>query len=213
MRVTAVFDSRTQAEAAVSELRRMGVADSQLSYISKHDDNLRATDEHYSGSTHTAQPGMGSSMGSNMGSNLRDDVRTEPHRDAEGDMVRSDGVTGKDMGEGAAKGLLVGGSVGAIFGLAAALIPGVGPIITAGALATSLGSAAGGAVAGAIVGGTAGTIAGALSQAGYSGEEATYYGEAVERGGFLVAVDTTPALGMNEVQEVLRRHGGRMYSA
>jgi len=36
-RVTAVFDSRAQAEAAVNELRTIGVTDTHLSFVSRHD--------------------------------------------------------------------------------------------------------------------------------------------------------------------------------
>lgn len=35
-RITAVFNDRTHAEAAISELRRMGVTDRHLSFISRH---------------------------------------------------------------------------------------------------------------------------------------------------------------------------------
>jgi hypothetical protein len=65
--------------------------------------------------------------------------------------------------------------------LAALAIPGVGPFITAGALATALGTTGGALAAGAIVGGTSGAIAGGLSKAGYSKDEAEFYGPAVER--------------------------------
>jgi hypothetical protein len=83
-----------------------------------------------------------------------------------------------------------GAGAGLLFGLAALAIPGVGPFITAGALASALGTTGGALAAGAIVGGTSGAIAGGLSKAGYSKDEAEFYGPAVERGGVLVAVDT-----------------------
>jgi hypothetical protein len=118
-----------------------------------------------------------------------------------------------DAGEGAGKGLLAGAGVGAIFGLAAALIPGVGPFITAGWLATALGAAGGGAAAGAIVGGTSGAIAGALANAGYSHEEAQYYGGAVESGNVLVAVDTSSGYAADQVRSTLAQHGGNVYAS
>jgi hypothetical protein len=127
----------------------------------------------------------------------QDDIEVETkHRDSAGARV--------------GKGALAGAGIGAIFGLAAALIPGVGPFITAGALATTLGATGGAAAAGAIVGGTSGAIAGALARAGYSHEEAQYYGPAVERGEVLVAADTD---GGNEVavRSLLREYGGRTY--
>jgi hypothetical protein len=117
-----------------------------------------------------------------------------------------------DAAAGAGKGLLAGASVGALFGLAAALIPGVGPFITAGWLASALGTAAGGAAAGAIVGGTSGAIAGAFAKAGYSEDEANYYGSAVEKGNVLVAVDTSSGYAADQVRSVLSQHGGMAYS-
>jgi hypothetical protein len=117
----------------------------------------------------------------------------------------------QDVSEGAGRGLAVGASAGALFGLAAALIPGVGPFITAGVLASSLGAVAGGAVAGAVVGGTAGTLAGAFAQAGYEKDEAEYYGEAVQKGGYLVAVDAYDANEAAQVREVLNSSSARYY--
>jgi uncharacterized membrane protein len=118
---------------------------------------------------------------------------------------------GDSAGARVGKGALAGAGIGAIFGLAAALIPGVGPFITAGALASTLGATGGAAAAGAIVGGTSGAIAGALSRAGYSREEAEYYGPAVERGGVLVAADTTDST-ETSVRSVLKEYGGRTYA-
>jgi uncharacterized membrane protein len=110
-----------------------------------------------------------------------------------------------------AKGLVAGAGVGALFGLAALAIPGVGPFITAGALASTLGATGGAAAAGAIVGGASGAIGAALVRAGYTHDEAEYYGSAVERGGVLVAVDTED-VSEREVRSVLSQHGGRSYT-
>ena len=126
----------------------------------------------------------------------------------------NDGMTGTaattdDDGASVGTGTLAGAGVGALFGIAAALIPGVGPFITAGTLlSTALGAVGGGAAAGAIVGGTTGLIATALAKAGYDEHEAKYYGEAVEGGSTLVAIDTT---GLNEsaVKDVLSNYGAR----
>jgi hypothetical protein len=96
--------------------------------------------------------------------------------------------------------------------LAALAIPGVGPFITAGALATALGTTGGALAAGAIVGGTSGAIAGGLSKAGYSKDEADFYGPAVERGGVLVAVETEGVVSPDQTREILSRHGGNSYS-
>jgi hypothetical protein len=122
-----------------------------------------------------------------------------------------DTVDAPDAAEGAGKGALAGAGVGVLFGLAAALIPGVGPFITAGALASALGTAAGGAAAGAIVGGTTGAVAGALANAGYSREEADYYGTAIERGNVLVAVDPDGNIAEDRVRAILTQYGGRVY--
>ena len=157
-RITAVFDSRRLAEAAVDELRRDGVYESELSVVSRHDPDLLAE---------------------------------------------------RDAGEDIAEGTVAGAGVGALFGLAAALIPGVGPFITAGTLlSTALGAVVGGTAAGAIVGGTAGLVGTALARAGYDAAESEYYGEAIEAGSYLVAVDSNH-VDSATVRSVFERHGGR----
>ena len=145
---------------AVNELRNLGVDESKMSIIARHDNAAGNADAH-------------------------------------------------DNGDDVAKGTVAGMGVGALFGIAAALIPGVGPFITAGTLlTTALGAVGGGAVAGAVVGGTTGLIATALAKAGYDEHEASYYGQAVESGSTLVAIDTT---GLNEsaVRDVLSNYGAR----
>jgi uncharacterized membrane protein len=115
------------------------------------------------------------------------------------------------VARGAGLGVVTGAGIGGLFGLAAFAIPGIGPFITAGALGSALGSiAAGGAAAGAVVGGTAGAITGALARVGYSEEEAQYYGQEVERGGVLLAVDTGSNITVDQARDVLALHGGRM---
>ena len=166
-RITAVFNNQQQAEQAVGALRGMGIADTNLSFVSRH-----------GGTT----DGAGA------------------HSDAD------------DAAKGAGTGLLAGAGVGALFGLAAALIPGVGPFITAGYLATALGTAAGGAAAGAIVGGTTGAVAGALARAGYSEHEAKYYGDAVESGHVLVAVDAHGDVSDEQVRATLSQYGGNTHA-
>ena len=163
-RVTAVFDDRTQAERAISELRRRGIPDAQLSVVSRRADDVDVTDR------------------------------------AAGD------TTGARVGKGA----LAGAGVGTLFGLAAALIPGVGPFITAGALASALGATGGAAAAGAIVGGASGALAGAFTKAGYSKEEAAFYGPAVERGAVLVAVDADD-VSSERLRSELNQLGGQTY--
>jgi len=119
-------------------------------------------------------------------------------------------------GERIAKGAITGAGIGTLFGLAAVLIPGVGPFITAGALASTLGATGGAAAAGAIVGGTSGALAAAFTKAGYSREEAEFYGPAVERGGVLVTVDTDDVSAERLRNELVqlggRTHDGRVQS-
>lgn len=125
-----------------------------------------------------------------------------------GEMAETARETGSNIG----KGVGVGAAAGALFGIAAALIPGAGPFIAAGALAQALGAVGGGALAGAVVGGTAGGLAGAFAKAGYSRDEAEYYGGSVERGGIVVVAEVSSAQEA-EVRSLLSRHGGRAYGA
>ncbi|PYE55843.1 hypothetical protein [Deinococcus yavapaiensis] len=118
-----------------------------------------------------------------------------------------------DAADGAGKGLLAGAGIGALFGLAAAAIPGIGPFITAGALASTLGAAGGAVVGGALVGGAAGSLAGTLAQLGYTENEARTYGERIERGGVLVAIESGSGIADATVIDVLQRHGGHIHTA
>ena len=163
-RVTAVFDDRARAERAVTELRRLGWEDTDLSFIARSEEEAVAA-----------------------------------------------GAKRDNVGERAAKGAAVGAGAGLLFGLAALAIPGLGPFITAGGLASALGATGGALASGAIVGATSGAIAGALTRAGYSKEEAEFYGPAVERGGVLVAVEAEDVPSANEAAEILVQQGGRTY--
>ena len=117
-------------------------------------------------------------------------------------------------GERVTKGLAAGAGVGALFGLAALAIPGVGPFITAGFLAHTLGVTGGALAAGAIVGGTSGALANAFTNAGYDEHEARFYGNAVEQGGVVVAVDAADSnMTVDQVRAVLTQNGGRLYSS
>jgi uncharacterized membrane protein len=165
-RVTAVFDDRTQAERAISELRRRGIPDAQMSIVSRRPDDVDVT------------------------------------------AGRADDKTAERVGKGA----LAGAGVGTLFGLAALLIPGVGPFITAGVLASALGATGGAIASGAIVGGTSGALAGAFSKAGYSRDEAEFYGSQVERGGVLVAVESDD-VSSETLRSQLAQLGGRTYGA
>ena len=144
-RVTAIFESRLLAEQAITDLRRRGVSDANISVVSRRSDDVEVK-----------------------------------------------GRLAERTGAGISRGAITGAGVGTLFGLAAALIPGAGPFITAGALASVLGTTGGAAAAGAIVGGASGALAAAFARAGFSPEEAEYYAPAVERGGVMVAVETSP---------------------
>jgi hypothetical protein len=118
----------------------------------------------------------------------------------------ADDKTGERVGKGA----LAGVGVGTLFGLAALLIPGVGPFVTAGVLTSALGATGGAIASGAIVGGTSGALAGAFSKAGYSKDEAEFYGSSVERGGVLVAVESDD-VSSERLRSELMELGGRTY--
>lgn len=122
--------------------------------------------------------------------------------------------TGEGLGKGAAVGGGLGGALGLVAGIGTGFIPGAGPFIAAGVLTGWLGTVAGSAVSGAVVGGTTGAVAGALEErAGYSKGEAEFYGSQVERGGTLVAVDTTGEVEENEVLATLHQHHGSTHTA
>ena len=168
-RVTALFERRNDAEAAVDDLRAMGVPNDAMSIVAQ---------------------------------------------DSHGQTTVGDGAAheASDAGERTAKGALAGAGAGALFGLAALAIPGVGPFITAGWLAAALGVTGGAIASGAIVGGTSGALAGLLAKAGYDKDEADYYGSGIERGGLLLAVDTThSSITAAEVRRVMEQFGGDLW--
>ncbi|AZI44012.1 hypothetical protein EHF33_13885 [Deinococcus psychrotolerans] len=141
-----------------------------------------------------------------------DDLRTHGFTDAHLSILRSHGghLEGKppgDVTEGTTKGAVAGAGVGVLVGLAALAIPGVGPLIGAGALVSALGTAGASAAVGAAAGTALGGLSGALADAGYSADDAHYYGEAVGRGDILVAVDADDAQ-VTQISDVLRSHGG-----
>jgi uncharacterized membrane protein len=100
---------------------------------------------------------------------------------------------------GAVAGGLVGGAAGVALSTVALAIPGIGPIVAAGPLLAGLTGAGAGAVAGGVIG--------ALTDEGIPQEHATYYAEAVRRGGALVTarVDDVRA---DRAAEILRAQGG-----
>ena len=147
------------------------------------------------------------------------DLRDEGVPDEKIGFVQKADVDGnkEEQGQGLAKGATagagIGGALGLIAGVGTGFIPGAGPFIAAGVLTSWLGTVAGSAVSGAVVGGTTGAVAGALEErAGYSKGEAEYYGGAIERGGTLVAVDTSGGVEEQRVLGAMKQHGGSIHT-
>jgi len=97
-----------------------------------------------------------------------------PHGRASDEEAPSNTATG------AVTGGVVGGAIGLAANLAAAAVPGLGAIVAAGPLVVALTGAGAGAVAGGLIG--------ALTDEGIPEERASYYAEAVRRGGAIVTV-------------------------
>lgn len=109
--------------------------------------------------------------------------------------------------EGAVKGALMGGGAGALLGLAALAIPGVGPLAAAGAIAAS--AAPGAAGIGAALGATAGGLTGLLTDNGVNEDDARYYEDRINQGGYVVAVHGEQA---DQARDILFRNGGHSAS-
>ncbi len=102
------------------------------------------------------------------------------------------------VGTDAAAGAVIGGGIGLLMGLGLFAIPGFGPVIAAGWFASLLTGAGIGAVAGGLIG--------ALTSIGVPHEDATYYNEAVRRGGTLLAVKAADNMA-DRVAEILDNNG------
>ena len=95
--------------------------------------------------------------------------------------------TGDDgPAEGGAVGGVIGGAAGLLAGLGVIALPGIGPVVAAGWLASTLV----GAGAGTLVGGALG----ALTEAGFSREDAARHAETLRRGGNFVSVQAEAAI-------------------
>jgi hypothetical protein len=162
--VSAVFDSKDEAERALSELRSAGIDEASISIIGRHGEQSDT----------------------------------------------SGGIDDDDAGETAgdtAKGALGGAVAGGLLGVAALAIPGVGPLAAAGAIASTAipGAAAIGAGAGAVAGG----LTGLMTSHGVSDEDARYYEDRINQGGYFLSVDTDDAgVDGERAQEILFRNGG-----
>ena len=165
---SAVFDSREEAERALTELRSAGVNEDSISIIGRHGEQ------------------------SDTSSGIDDD----------------DGVNKS----GGAKGAIGGAVVGGLLGVAALAIPGVGPLAAAGAIASGAipGAAAIGAGAGAVAGG----LSGLLTGHGVSDEDARYYEDRINQGGYFLSVDTAQAgVSPESAREILLQNGGHNASS
>lgn len=112
-------------------------------------------------------------------------------------------------GSGAAKGLAIGAGGGAVAGLAALAIPGVAPFFAAGAVAEALGVIGSTAATSAVVGGAIGGLTGALMNYGVDEEDARFFDERLQRGGYWVGVDLGEIRGdRREVDRILHGHRG-----
>lgn len=110
---------------------------------------------------------------------------------------------------GAGKGVAIGAGAGAVAGLAALAIPGVAPFFAAGAVAEALGIVGSTAATSAVVGGAIGGITGALMKYGVDEENARYFDEHLQRGGYWVGVDLDASRATrSDVETILYDNGG-----
>lgn len=131
------------------------------------------------------------------------DISIVAHRSDDHDATSGTGrgaTTGAETG--ASAGAAIGGGVGLLTGLGMLAIPGVGPVVAAGWLVAT----AVGAVAGAAAGGATGGLIGSLTSAGVTKEHASFYAEAVRRGGALVTARVDEPL-VATAESIMRRHG------
>jgi uncharacterized membrane protein len=165
--VSAVFDSREEAQRALTELRSAGFDQDAVSIIGRSE--------------------------SGDGSGITDD---------DDDVNKS----------GAVKGAIGGAVGGTLLGVAALAIPGIGPLAAAGAIAASAVPEA--AAIGAAAGATAGGISGLLTKHGVSDEDASYYEERINQGGYFVAVHADKSsVPIDTAREILFRNGGHSASS
>ncbi|HEY6431466.1 MAG TPA: hypothetical protein VIZ17_05745 [Acetobacteraceae bacterium] len=131
------------------------------------------------------------------------DISMVAHR-SETQVAPGESAHGATVGAetGASTGAVLGGGVGLLAGLGMLAIPGVGPVVAAGWLAAT----AVGAVAGGVAGGATGGLIGSLTSAGVSKEHASFYAEAVRRGGALVTARVDEAL-VATAEGIMQRHG------
>lgn len=129
--ITRLFDSHTEALAAVTDLENAGVAHDRISIVANNTDNWHA------GHTH---PDKGAE-------------RSLGNRNGDGENSIATGA-----GTGAATGGALGAGAGVLAGLGMLAIPGLGPVVAVGWLASTAVGAAIGAAAGVAAGGLLGAL-------------------------------------------------------
>lgn len=128
--VTRLFDTHTEALAAVNRLQESGINEDAISIVSNNADDWHGKQD----------------LGSHDHGPLGD-------RDGDGENETAEGA-----GKGATTGGLLGGGAGLLAGLGMLAIPGLGPVVAAGWLASTAVGAAVGAVAGGATGGLLGAL-------------------------------------------------------
>ncbi len=108
--VSAVFDSRSEAERAVAELRSAGVRDNAISLVAQHDGD---GDRDHDGDSTRAGLGIGMTAGAVLGFGALLIPGVGPFL-AAGALAETLGVTGGAIAAGALAGTAVGGLAGAL---------------------------------------------------------------------------------------------------
>lgn len=126
------------------------------------------------------------------------------HEHDHGDHVHTD-----TKASGTGKGIAIGAGTGALAGLAALAIPGVGPFLAMGAVAEAIGVVGSAAATSAVVGGAIGGLTGALMKYGVDEDDARYFEDRIQKGGYWVGVDLDDSgANRNQVQAILDEHRG-----
>ena len=127
--VIGVFNNRSQAETAVSQLRGQGISQDSVSIVGR-ENNLR-------GGTSTNNNDSGFSP-------------ADWHK-GDGDVAGMTGGTTQDLSNGTTAGGAIGGLAGVLAGAGLLTIPGIGPLLALGPIVGGLAGATAGGLTGALV--------------------------------------------------------------